>query len=125
LTIAFWCVLVAAFLPYIAVGMAKWDATFDNAAPREWLERREGWRKRAYWAHQNSFEAFPPFAAAVVIAHIAGDSPVARDLFALGFVAARIAYIACYVADRPTLRSVVWALALACVVGLFVVAARG
>ena len=125
MTIAFWCVLAAAFLPFVAVGLAKWDASFDNAAPREWLERREGWRKRAYWAHQNSFEAFPPFAAAVIIAHVAGGSPVAIDFLALGFVAARIAYIACYVTDRPTLRSIVWTAGFACVVGLFVAGARG
>ena len=69
MTTAFWCVLVAALLPICAVGLAKASAGFDNQAPREWLGRLGGWRARAHAAHLNSFEAFAPFAAAVIIAH--------------------------------------------------------
>eukprot|EP01035_Chromulina_nebulosa_P035064 gene35064-47116_t len=40
---------------------------FDNAAPRVMLAKLDGWRQRANWAQLNGFEAFPPFAAAVII----------------------------------------------------------
>ena len=44
---------------------------------------------------------------------------IARMLF---FVAMRVAYIYCYVADRATLRSLVWCLGLAAAVRLYVLA---
>ena len=39
---------------------------------------------------------------------------------ALAFVLARIGYIACYVADLATLRSLVWTVGMGCVVALHV-----
>jgi uncharacterized MAPEG superfamily protein len=123
MTIAYWCVLVAALIPYFTVAVAKSKADFDNAAPRDWLARQEGYRKRALWAHENAFEAFPPFAAAVIIAHLAHAPQGWIDLLAIMFTVARVAYSALYVFDRPTLRSVVWTVGFGCVVGLFLVAA--
>lgn len=123
MTIAYWCVLAAALIPYLTVGFAKSRRDFDNARPREWLARLEGWRARAHWAHQNAFEAFPPFAAAVIIAHLAGAPQSRVDALALVFVAARVAYSAFYILDRPALRTVVWTAGIGCVIGLFVAAA--
>ena len=123
MTTGYWCVLVAAMLPYAAVGLAKARPDFDNHAPRDWLARLAGWRQRAHWAHQNSFEAFPAFAAAVIIAHLV-QAPQGRiDLLAMVFVAARVAYIGAYVADAAVLRSLVWSVGLLSVVGLFVISA--
>jgi len=123
MTIAYWCVLAAALIPYFTVAVAKSKGDFDNAAPRDWLARQEGFRKRALWAHQNAFEAFPPFAAAVIIAQLAQSPQRWIDLLAVVFVFARIAYSALYILDRPTMRSIVWTVGIGCVVGLFVVAA--
>lgn len=123
MTLAYWCILAAAVLPYFTIAVAKWDRSFDNARPREWLERRQGVAQRAVWAHQNGFEAFPPFAAAVIVAHLAGAAQPSVDALALVFIAARIAYVGAYLADRPGLRSIVWGIGIACVVGLFVAAA--
>lgn len=119
MTIAYWCVLVAALLPYVAIAMAKARPDFNNRAPREWTARLEGWRKRAVHAHQNHFEAFAPFAAGVIIAHLARAPQGAIDTIALVFIAARIAYTAAYVGDRPALRSLLWVIALGCVIALF------
>ncbi len=48
------------------------------------------------------------------------------DLLALGFIAVRLAYIACYlVADRASLRSVVWLTGLGLSIALFVVGRLG
>jgi len=123
MTTAYWCVLAAALLPYFNVAFAKSRRDFDNAAPRAWLAGLEGWRARAHWAHQNAFEAFPPFAAAVIIAHLA-QAPQGRiDTLALSFIAARVLYSLFYVLDKPTLRSIFWTAGFACVAGLFVIAA--
>lgn len=123
MTIAYWCVLAAALIPFFTVAVAKSKPDFDNAAPRDWLAKQEGFRKRAVWAHQNAFEAFPPFAAAVIIAHLAQASQTWIDRLAMLFIFARIAYSVLYILDKPTPRSIVWALGFACVVGLFVIAA--
>jgi uncharacterized MAPEG superfamily protein len=123
MTIAYWCILVAALLPYFTVAPAKARRDFDNRAPREWESRLDGWRARLYWAHLNGFEAFAPFAAAVIVAHLAKAPQAQVDALAVTFVAARIAYAVCYYADRSTLRSIVWSIGALCVIGLFAVGA--
>ena len=119
MTFAFWMILAAGVLPYLAVGYAKYDKSFDNNQPRKWLDKRKGAKQRAFWAHQNSFEIFPLFAAAVIIAHVAGAPQTQIDMLAGAFIISRIAYIFAYVMDRATVRSIVWALGLGCIVGLF------
>lgn len=124
MTTAFWCVLVAGFLPYIATLTAKIGGQrFDNRNPRDWLDAQDGFRKRANAAQHNSFEAFPLFAAAVIIAHIAGAPQGRIDLFAVVFILARLFYIAFYVADMATLRSLAWFVGIGSVVALFLAVA--
>lgn len=119
MTVAYWCVFVAAILPYVYVGIAKAGRDYDNRAPRAYLEGREGARQRAHWAHLNSFEAFPPFAAAVIIAHLAGAAQGTIDGLAVAFVVARVVYGVCFIAGWATARSLVWTVGMACVLGLF------
>ncbi len=124
MTIALWCILVAAVLPYLAVFVAKAGAKgFDNHRPRAWYQSFEGYRQRALWAQQNSFEIFPLFAAAVIIAHLAGATQAWVDGLAIAFVASRIAYLVCYIADLALARSLVWTLGFGCCVALFIIAA--
>ena len=124
MTIAFWCVLVAGFLPYFGTLTAKIGGErFDNSNPRDWLDAQSGFRKRANAAQHNSFEAFPFFAAAVIIAHLAGAPQGRIDLFAVVFILARLFYIAFYVADMATLRSLAWFVGLVSVVALFLAVA--
>jgi uncharacterized MAPEG superfamily protein len=119
MNIAYWCVLAAGVLPLLTVAMAKARGGCDNSDPRSWLERQSGFRKRADFAHRNHFEAFPFFAAAVIIAQQM-HAPQARiDVLAVGFIAARVAFTLLYLADLATLRSVAWAAGYACVIGLF------
>lgn len=125
MTLAYWMVLVCAILPYLTVAVAKARPDYDNAAPRAQLEAAQGPRLRAWWAHLNHFEAFPPFAAGVIIAHLAQGRQDWIDVLAVAFVALRVLYSILYVADRPTARSLVWIAGLGCTVGLFVVAALG
>lgn len=132
--VAFWCVLVAGLLPLICSYLAKLGtkksadgptSPFDNHNPRAWLGQQTGRRARADAAQANSFEAFPFFAAGVLIA-VAQHVPVTTiDILAVVFIVARVAYIACYLADRPSLRSFVWLIGFAATVGLYLVAATG
>ena len=120
MTIAYACVLCMGLFPYIAAGIAKkgFD-NYDNSMPRAWLTQQTGFRARANAAQANLIESLPLFFAAVIIASI-NNAPQARiDLLALGFVAARIAYLICYIANWPTTRSIVWLLGLICVVTIF------
>jgi uncharacterized MAPEG superfamily protein len=123
MTIALWCVLVAGILPYVATVIAKSGREgYDNRDPRSWLARQEGFRKRANAAQLNAFEAFPFFAAAVIIAHLLNGPRSLVNTLALVFVAARVLHLGLYLANQTTLRSLVWFVGFAAVIAIFVVA---
>jgi len=120
MTIAYWCVLFMGLFPIVAAGIAKKGFEgYDNGMPREWLAKQTGFRARANAAQANLFESLPFFFAAVILASIENAPQERIDLLALGFVAARIAYLVCYVANWPTARSIVWLAGIACVVAIF------
>ncbi|MBU6199214.1 MAG: MAPEG family protein [Xanthomonadaceae bacterium] len=123
--VSYWCVLVAALLPFVFTAIAKTIGRreFSNRAPRVFQSKLTGMAARAHWAHLNSFEAFPPFAAGVLIAQQIGATQSRIDALAIAFVALRVVYGICYLADQATLRSLVWTAAFACTLGLFVIGA--
>lgn len=128
MTIAFWCVLAAIMLPYLATIWAKASAgnftAQDNHDPRAFLATVQGVAKRANNAQQNGLEVTPAFAAAVIIAHLAGGAEQAvLDQLAITFVLSRVLYTLCYIADWAMLRSLVWTVGVGLIVSLFVVAA--
>ena len=123
MSIAYWCILAAALLPYPFTLLAKSGPGFSNRTPRAYLGALSGWRQRADWVQQNSFEAFPPFAAAVIVAQQLAAPQHWVDGLALVWIAARLVYGACYIADAPALRSLAWTLAIGCVIALFGLAA--
>ncbi len=114
-----YCLLCAGLLPYLAAGLAKAHRGYDNGDPRAWLARQGGWRARANAAQANAFEAFPLFAAAVLLAESRHAPQGTVDGLALAFVAARLAHLATYLAGRATLRTVVWLCGIACVIAIF------
>lgn len=126
-TVAYWCVLAAVLLPYAcalaakrAGGGPRREGGYDNADPRGWLARQDGWKARANGAQANSFEALPFFIGAVIIAHQLGAPQTMLDVLAVLFVALRIIYIVMYVAGLPTTRSAIWALAFLANIGIFI-----
>ena len=122
------CVLIAGILPLLSTGYAKFSGPgFDNRHPRDFLAGLEGARARAHAAQLNGFEAFPLFAAAVLMAHQAGVDSGRIDLLAIIWVLLRLAYGVFYIANQATLRSLVWAGASAIWIALMVMAmlARG
>jgi uncharacterized MAPEG superfamily protein len=127
MTTAYWCVFVAILLPYTWFGFAASRAGTlrDQHYPRDFPSHLSGLPKRAWGAHLNSFESLPGFAAAVVIAHMARGAQAYIDTLAVIWVLARVAYGVFYLMDKPILRSSVQFVSLACILGLFIVAARG
>ncbi len=121
-----WCVLVAALMPILCTGIAKWGAFgkpsheggYDNHNPREWLAKQQGYRKRANAAQSNCFEALPFFIGAVLLA-LYMQAPLAKvNLLALCFIGFRLAFVLLYLADFSTLRTSAWVAALAVNVAL-------
>ncbi|KTT20869.1 MAPEG family protein [Pseudacidovorax intermedius] len=114
LTVAYWCVLVAALLPYATAYIAKAGAfgRGDNEAPRDWAGQLSGWRARAMAAHSNGFESLPFFIGAVVIAHQYGAAQGRLDALAVAYVLLRLMFVSFYIRGRGTLRSAAFALAL-------------
>lgn len=128
LATAYWCILIAALLPYILAGVAKTSGPgYNNRNPRAWLAKQTGNYKvqRANAAHLNAFEAFAPFAAAVLMAQFAGVDHGRIAILAVVFVVMRVAHGVLYVADVQLARSLAWVGGFACVVALMVQAALG
>ncbi|CAE6888189.1 MULTISPECIES: MAPEG family protein [Pseudomonas] len=128
MTIAFWCVLIALFLPYLATVSAKAASggfsPRHNHDPRAHLGSVEGLARRANNAQLNGFEVTPAFAAAVIIAHLAGGAEQGLiDQLAIAFVISRLVYLVCYLADWAPLRSLVWFVNMGLIISLFVVSA--
>jgi len=125
MTVALWCVLIAILLPYVCTWVAKISGGFrlkDNHDPRDFLDSLEGFGRRAHAAQLNSFEVTPAFAAAVIVAHLAGNAElVTINVMAVLFITSRLLYIICYLADWATLRSLMWFVGMALIVSFFVV----
>jgi uncharacterized MAPEG superfamily protein len=126
MTIALWCVFAAGLLPYLATTTAKAGLkNYDNNEPRAGIDQKlQGYRGRAYAAQLNGFEAFPFFAAAVIIAHMLRGPQHLVDILALVFIASRIVYLLFYLAAKGTFRSLVWTVGFAAVIAIFIVAAH-
>jgi uncharacterized MAPEG superfamily protein len=126
MTIALWCVLIAAVLPYAATGLAKAGGRMpikQNNTPRDWLEKLQGWPKRAHWAQLNSFEVFPAFAAAVIVAQLTHAAQDKADHLAVAFIALRVLYLVMYLADLAPVRTLCWTGGMVCTVWLFLLGA--
>ena len=125
MTVALWCILIAIFLPYVCTAIAKAGGRYwlrDNHDPRDFLESLNGLARRAHAAQLNSFEVTPAFAAAVIVAHLAGNAElVTINVLSVLFITSRLLYIICYLADWAVLRSLVWFVGMGLIVSFFVV----
>jgi len=81
---------------------------FDNAKPRDPAFYSHPLRARALGAHLNGIETFPFFAAAVLLAEFRHAPQSIVDTLALLFVAVRVLFVLAYLANRPTLRTILW-----------------
>lgn len=121
MSIVKWCVLIACLLPMLTALIPKVsslklsfkDGKYDNNNPREWESKLVGWQQRAIAAHSNGFEALPLFIGSVIFAQMGNADPYRIDILAMAFVGLRVVYVAMYVMNLGTLRTLVWTAALA------------
>jgi uncharacterized MAPEG superfamily protein len=77
------------------------------------------WGQRAHRAYLNAVESFAPFAALVIVAHIAGKSDAMTVFWAATFFWLRLAHALVYWLAIPFVRTLVFTLSFVAVVGLF------
>ena len=123
MSIALWCLFIAALLHFgskmpLAVAQGQAPGGYDNNHPRDQWANLPEWGKRALAAHQNQIESFPFFAAGVLVAVTSGITGSIVDYLAIAFVVARIVYIALYIKNVATLRSLVWVVGFGCSLAL-------
>jgi uncharacterized MAPEG superfamily protein len=108
MTIAELCLLAAVVLTIASIAPAKLSGAreYDNANPRDPRFYTPGLRARSQGA-----QLF--FAVAVILAEIRSVPQATVDTLAAAFVVARLVYVLLYLANRPTLRSVLWSVGFA------------
>jgi uncharacterized MAPEG superfamily protein len=115
LTLLGWTLILALVQISLAAGAANRDVGLNyNAGPRDGpappLSKVAGRLKRA---QANLFETLPLFAAAILIAHVAGRESGLTRLGAELYLAARIVYVPLYAAGVPVLRTVAFLVGVA------------
>ena len=127
MTIALFCILLAAIMPIVCAGLAKGrdmnvsykDGGYDNRNPRDWIAKQQGFKKWAQSAQENCWEALPFFAAAVIVSHMLGVIGWLPNALAVLFIVLRMIYIALYVTGKQRQRSLVWMAAFFVNVAIF------
>ena len=121
MTVAEWCIFAVVALYLLTIVAVKWAGArqYDNAQPRDPAFYQDAIRARALGAHQNGIEAFPFFAAAVLLAEFRSAPQNLINELAVLFLIVRIAYVLTYLGDRPTLRSILWSLGFAINIAIF------
>ena len=129
MTTPFWCLLIAAVIPYALnfIGArlrTEQLGSFDNHHPRLQAAELRGAAARAYAAQQNAWEALAFFTAAVTVAHLAGADAGASATASVVFVVARVLHPIAYIADRVPLRPVIFTIGQLATLTLFALGAR-
>jgi uncharacterized MAPEG superfamily protein len=97
------------YLPFFAVGAARMKNGYDPGAPRAMFDQLPDWGKRATWAHQNGWESFALFTAAVVMAYMAGAEGNDVRIAVGAYLVARTLFSVFYITNVPLLRSLMFA----------------
>jgi len=129
MTIPLWTLLVATLLPYVWFALSnplrkQEFGTLDNHHPRLQEAKQSGRGARANGASANAFEALAVYPPAVLTAHLQSPASDLAPKLALAWVALRVAHGIFYIANKPAARTVCFALASACAVTFFLVAAH-
>ncbi len=124
--LANWVVLIMLFMPWICAGIGKKAGGFtakDNHNSRVFFARAEGVAARANAAQQNTFEILPAFVFVILLAQFSDKASIATiNFWAVIFLLSRICYVWAYLADKPTIRSLIWILGLIPILALFIAA---
>ncbi len=74
---------------------------------------------RAHRAYLNAVECFAPFAALVIVAHIAGKADAMTAFWAMSFFWLRLAHAVVFLLAIPYLRTLLFVLGYVAVIGIF------
>ena len=77
------------------------------------------WGKRADRVYMNAVETFAPFAALILVAHVAGKSDGMTAFWAGAFFWLRVAHAAVYYLAIPYVRTAIFSLGVVSVAGIF------
>ena len=78
------------------------------------------WGKRADRVYLNAVETFAPFAALVILIHIAGKENATTAFLAMSFFWLRLAHAVVYWFGIPFIRTLIFTLGFVMVLGLFI-----
>jgi uncharacterized MAPEG superfamily protein len=118
--LAFTAILTASlWIPYIACQVM----TNGNLKPQNYLDPTPRpvpfWGMRANRAYVNAVESFAPFAALVIVVHLAGKANATTAFLATSFFWLRLAHAVVYLLGIPYLRTVIFTLGYVAVIGIF------
>ena len=118
--LAYTAMLTAAlWIPYVACQVM----TNGLLKPQNYLDPTPRpvplWGKRADRVFLNAVESFAPFAALVIVAHLAGKLNEMTAFWAAAFFWLRVAHAVVYWLGLPYIRTIVYTLGFVCVAGLF------
>ena len=121
MTVAELCIFGVVAIYLLTIVPVKWIGSrqYDNSKPRDPAFYEGALRTRALGAHQNGIEAFPFFAAAVLLAEFRSAPQYLINELAVLFVIVRVAYVLTYVGNRPRLRSILWNIGFVINVAIF------
>jgi uncharacterized MAPEG superfamily protein len=77
------------------------------------------WGRRADRTYINAVEVFAPFAALVIVAHLAGKADATTAFWAMSFFWLRLLHAVVYLLGIPYIRTLVFVLGFVAIVGIF------
>ena len=118
--LAFTAMLTAAlWIPYIACQVM----TNGLLAPENYVDPTPRpvplWGQRAHRAYLNAVECFAPFAALVIVAHIAGKADAMTAFWATCYFWLRLIHAVVFWLAIPFVRTLVFTLGFVAIVGIF------
>jgi len=118
--LAYTAILTAAlWIPYVVAQVV----TNGFLAPPDYVDPTPRpvplWGTRAHRAYLNAVECFAPFAALVIIAHVAGKANAMTAFWAMSFFWLRLAHAVVYLLAVPYVRTLVFTLGFVSVAGIF------
>lgn len=117
--LAFTAILTASlWIPYVVAQVR----TNGPLKPENYLDPTQrplpAWGKRADRTYINAVETFAPFAALVIVAHLAGKAE-ATAFWAICYFWLRLAHAVVYLLGIPYVRTVIFTLGYVAIVGIF------
>jgi len=118
--LAFTAILTASlWIPYVVCQVR----TNGGLKPANYLDPAQRplplWGRRADRAYINAVENFAPFAALVVVIHLAGKADAMTAFWTMAFFWLRLAHAVVYLLGIPYVRTLLFTLGYVAVVGLF------